>query len=68
MATPELIAKVAEYVDTHMDQYDASHDFEHIKRVVGCAHLIHSEIVATQPEHPKLDLNLITLSALLRKS
>jgi hypothetical protein len=67
MATPELIARVAEYVDNHMGQYDASHDFEHIKRVVGCAHLIHAEIVATQPEHPELDLNLITLSALLRK-
>jgi uncharacterized protein len=67
MATSDLIAKVAGYVEGEMSNYDASHDFEHIKRVVGCAHMIHSEIVATQPDYPELDLDLITLSALLRK-
>jgi uncharacterized protein len=68
MATLDLIAKVAAYVEDEMSKYDASHDFEHIKRVVGCAHMIHSQILATKPDHPELDLNLITLSALLRKS
>jgi hypothetical protein len=67
MATSELIAKVSTYVENHMGQYDASHDFEHIKRVIGGAHIIYHEIIATEPEHPELDLNLITLSALLRK-
>ena len=67
MATPELIEKATAFVYDKMSKYDASHDFDHIKRVVGCAHTIHSEIVATQPDHVALDLNLITLCALLRK-
>ena len=67
MATQELIIKVAAYVDNHMSKYDASHDFEHIKRVVGAAHKIHDEILATQPSHPEFNRDLITLSALLRK-
>jgi uncharacterized protein len=52
-----------------MAKYDGSHDFNHIKRVVGLAHLIYREIIAEAEqqgeEEPELDLQVITLSALL---
>ena len=52
-----------------MLKYDASHDFTHIKRVVGLANQIYSELgIPSNDENypqPKLDLELITLSALL---
>jgi uncharacterized protein len=52
-----------------MSNYDGSHDFNHIMRVLGLAHLIYSEITDTPndrpPAEPKLDLHIITLAALL---
>lgn len=63
----ELITKVATFVENHMRKYDGSHDFNHIRRVVGLSHWIHSEITATTSNEPTstLDLDVITLSALL---
>lgn len=65
----ELIAKVATYVEEYMTNFDSSHDFSHIKRVVGLAHRIHSQMATpiskTENHPPSLDLYIITLSALL---
>jgi len=70
MSQPQgLISLVEGRVKKHMSKYDASHDFTHIKRVVGLANQIHSELsIPSNDENfpqPKLDLKLITLSALL---
>ncbi|KAK1700369.1 HD domain-containing protein [Colletotrichum godetiae] len=57
----ELVSEVTKYVEAYMAKYDASHDFNHIKRVVSLAHSIHAQSPAT----PALDKHIITLSALL---
>ncbi|GKT50312.1 uncharacterized protein ColSpa_10493 [Colletotrichum spaethianum] len=57
----EIVAKVTEYVEGYMSKYDASHDFNHIKRVVSLAHRIYAQSPAT----PALDKHTITLAALL---
>ncbi|KAF0326854.1 hd domain containing protein [Colletotrichum asianum] len=57
----ELIAKVTEYVEAYMAKYDASHDFNHIKRVLSLAHRIYDQ----SPASPALDKQIITLAALL---
>ncbi|TDZ49516.1 Uncharacterized protein CTRI78_v008119 [Colletotrichum trifolii] len=57
----ELVAKVTAYVQDYMAKYDASHDFNHIKRVVSLAHRIHDQ----HPSTSNLDKHTITLSALL---
>ncbi|KAE8453145.1 hypothetical protein EG329_011212 [Mollisiaceae sp. DMI_Dod_QoI] len=65
----ELITKVTSYVEKYMSNYDGSHDFDHIKRVVGLAHHIHSQMTTSPPKSnipsPPLDLDVITLAALL---
>ena len=54
-----------------MSNYDGSHDFNHIRRVVGLAHLIYKEINAQRDESSmfdekeELNLHVITLAALL---
>jgi uncharacterized protein len=79
MAEPEnLVSKVSEYVQEYMSHYDGSHDFCHIKRVLGLSHQIYAELtsrsdspssassdssVSAQP----LDPLVITLSALLHE-
>ena len=51
--------------------YDGSHDFNHIRRVVGLAHMIYTELnkeMESSPlfdEEPDLDLHVITLAAFL---
>lgn len=67
-----LIPKVTAFVEKYMSKYDGSHDFNHIRRVVGLAHLIYTEINKERQEsppmfdeEPELDLHVITLSALL---
>lgn len=66
-----LISKISAYVETYMNQFDGSHDFNHIKRVVGLSHQIASRITDASTETqsavtaPPLDLRVITLSALL---
>jgi uncharacterized protein len=67
-----LIPKVTAFVEKYMSKYDGSHDFNHIRRVVGLAHLIYSEITKAREHSPlfgddesDLDLHVITLAALL---
>jgi uncharacterized protein len=67
-----LIPKVTAFVEKYMSKYDGSHDFNHIRRVVGLAHLIYTEINKAREDSPlfdedesDLDLHVITLAALL---
>ena len=74
-----LISKVSAYVEEYMSQFDGSHDFSHIKRVLGMSHLLFFSQITEESESasasassasrtqtkPELDLNVITLSALL---
>ncbi len=66
-----LIPKVTAYVENYMSQYDASHDMDHIRRVVGLAHAIYNETRQERPDGTlqdggaPLDLQVITLAALL---
>jgi len=59
-----LIPKVTAFVQEYMSKYDGSHDFNHIKRVVGLAHLIYKECKEVEDDL-ELDLHVITLAALL---
>lgn len=59
-----LIPNVTQFVEKYMSKYDGSHDFNHIKRVVGLAHLIYKECKETD-DGVELDLHVITLAALL---
>jgi uncharacterized protein len=69
--TAALIPKVTAFVEDYMGKYDGSHDFNHIRRVVGLAHLIYTEINKEKMQSPvfdeeeDLDLHVITLAALL---
>jgi uncharacterized protein len=67
-----LIPQVTGFVEKYMSKYDGSHDFNHIRRVVGLAHLIYTEInkekqasILFEDDKPDLDLHVITLAALL---
>jgi uncharacterized protein len=53
-----LISKVKDYVKAYMANYDPSHDYNHIRRVVHLAHRI-------QAETPGTSRDIVTLSALL---
>jgi uncharacterized protein len=67
----ELINKASKYVEEYMNQFDGSHDFSHIRRVLGTSHQIYSQIPKTSVEDSlnnakqPLDLEVITLCALL---
>lgn len=79
MAEPEnLVSKVSEYVQEYMSHYDGSHDFNHVKRVLGIAHQIHGELTSysDSPSSSSSDSStsaqpfdplVITLSALLHE-
>jgi uncharacterized protein len=78
MAEPEkLTTKVSEYVEEYMSHYDGSHDFQHVKRVLGLAHLIYRELTSPSDTPSSssgslesaqlLDPLVITLSALLHE-
>lgn len=56
----DLVTKAAAFSEAYMSNYDASHDWNHILRVVALAHKIH----AATPES-SLSLRKITLAALL---
>ncbi|KAG9235067.1 hypothetical protein BJ875DRAFT_460053 [Amylocarpus encephaloides] len=68
-----LIPKVSAFVEKYMSKYDGSHDFNHIRRVVGLAHAIYTEInhhsaqnlESDDEDEQDLDLHVITLGALL---
>lgn len=73
----ELVAKAHTYVESYMGNFDGSHDFSHIERVVSVAHAIYAELTSsTSPLTPQstpdssfvaapLDRTLITLCTLL---
>jgi uncharacterized protein len=77
MAEPKnLVAKVSEYVEEYMSHYDGSHDFCHIKRVLGLSHQIYDELTSptnnpsssdSSASAQPLDPLIITLSALLHE-
>jgi len=56
-----LTVRVTDFVKEHMSHYDASHDFSHIERVVKLA----QHIASCAPPDPPLDLQVVTLAALL---
>ncbi|KAI1649085.1 uncharacterized protein F4817DRAFT_41453 [Daldinia loculata] len=56
-----LVTSVTEYVRSYMSNYDGSHDFNHIKRVVGLAKYIHDH----SPGITTRDPQVVILSALL---
>ncbi|KAF3058298.1 hypothetical protein GL218_05620 [Daldinia childiae] len=56
-----LVTSVTEYVRSYMSNYDGSHDFNHIERVVGLAKYIHDR----SPGITTRDLQVVILSALL---
>ncbi|GAP92855.1 putative hd domain-containing protein [Rosellinia necatrix] len=57
----KLIKSVTEYVEAYMANYDGSHDFNHIQRVLGLAKHIH----AHAPHASERDPEVVVLSALL---
>jgi uncharacterized protein len=77
MAEPKnLVAKVSQYVEEYMSHYDGSHDFCHIKRVLGLSHQIYDELTSpsnnpfssdSSASAQPLDPLIITLSALLHE-
>lgn len=58
-----LLRSVVCFVRQYMSQNDASHNFEHIQRVVNLSQYIYSH--SAEPLRQHLDVRLITLSALL---
>ncbi|RYP09666.1 hypothetical protein DL765_008366 [Monosporascus sp. GIB2] len=57
----QLISAVTDYVKEYMANYDGSHDFNHIQRVLALAQHIHAQSPAT----PSRDPQVVVLSALL---
>lgn len=61
--TDPLLLSVVQVVQQYMSQNDASHNFEHIQRVVGLSKHIHT--LSADSFRSQLDFRVITLSALL---
>lgn len=55
-----LVSQVTTYVKEFMNQYDGSHDYAHVQRVLGLALTI-----AASPTTRQCDIHIVTLSALL---
>lgn len=53
-----LIAKVTDYIKVYMSNYDPSHDYSHIKRVLHLAQTIQAHV-------PNTNRDIVTLAALL---
>ena len=67
-----LIPKVTAFAEQYMSNFDGSHDFNHVRRVVGLAHQIYNETRQEKQENlifadagSQLDLQVVTLAALL---
>ncbi|CAN8096214.1 unnamed protein product [Discula destructiva] len=65
-----LISSVETFVEEYMSHYDASHDYNHIRRVIGLAHHILAkerarQDHATQPHTSHYNDTIVTLGALL---
>ncbi|KAH9892282.1 HD domain-containing protein [Xylariomycetidae sp. FL2044] len=58
-----LVKSVTEYVKAYMANYDGSHDFNHIRRVLGLARYIHTQSPNTST--PPRDPQVVVLGALL---
>ncbi|KAI1270727.1 HD domain-containing protein [Xylariaceae sp. FL1019] len=56
-----LVGSVTKYVETYMANYDGSHDFNHIQRVLGLAKHLHARAAGASDRDPLI----VTLSALL---
>lgn len=66
----DLIPKVTAFVKTYMNRFDGSHDFNHIKRVVGTSHHILSKLRDKNspffsPAAKDINDDMVTLGALL---
>lgn len=59
-----LIPKVQAFVEDYMSRYDASHNYEHIERVLGIARSLEASERQLHPEST-LDHNIITLACML---
>lgn len=57
----DLIRSVTKYVEAYMANYDGSHDFNHIQRVLGLAKHIHAHAAHASDRDPQV----VILSALL---
>lgn len=60
----QIIEKAKAFVEEYMSQYDASHDFNHIKRVLTHAKTIEARESITHPD-ARYRSDLITLASLL---
>jgi len=67
LAGDPLVQAVAAFVEDYMANHDPSHDFHHIRRVVGLAqHLAAAQAAdPLSPSQLPLDLRIVTLAALL---
>ncbi|KAF3357863.1 LYR motif-containing protein 5A [Verticillium dahliae VDG1] len=63
-ADDTLVTAAAAYVRDYMSNYDASHDWSHILRVLALAHKIYNDPTPAA-SNPALSLRKITLAALL---
>lgn len=55
-----IIAKVTKFVEKHMLQFDASHNFAHVMRVHDMA-----VEITEQGQYPEADVNIIKIAALM---
>ncbi|KAI9716518.1 MAG: hypothetical protein M1812_005249 [Candelaria pacifica] len=60
----DLIAQVKVYVKEYMSRYDASHDYNHVLRVLALSHQIAAQEIQGNLT-PQYDSSIITLAALL---
>jgi len=60
-ADDPLVQAVTAHVEAYMAKYDASHDWSHIRRVLGLAR----HIYARSENRAELDLRVVHLAALL---
>ena len=63
MAADDLIPKATAYVRTYMSNYDPSHDFNHIRRVIRLAQQLYAAEAAAATA--ALDPTIVHLAALL---
>jgi uncharacterized protein len=60
-----LIEKTHAFVEEYMSKYDASHDFQHITRVLNMSKYIAAEEMKDNPTGHQYDMVLVELGALL---
>lgn len=60
----QIVEKAERFVVHYMSQFDASHDYQHVQRVLGLAHTIQTREQSLNPSQ-QYRSNLITLGSLL---